>query len=167
MNIIIDNIILDNVAGFEIKQSYRTLNDGIVLRMIDGTGIKQNSWTKVETVISGSGWVPDGLQNVDFRSSVVIDCIEPISITQASNVFTLPTNRRSDVTPYALAYTSTGWVNTASSLVTNTLTATTVSGATAYMGIWFPKLTVFCNSPAYNLDTSSGTFNWSITGQEV
>lgn len=155
---------------FPVSQEYRPLGVGSQgLRMLSGTAIKQTHFSKLATRISGSGWAPAALAGMDWSASFSISCIEPRSIHSASNVATMPTARRSDFTGSVLARAVVAGllVDTPVVVVTNTATATAVSGATSYQFLYWPTMTCFSDGPTESVDVEQGVYSWTIDAEEV
>ena len=55
----------------------------------------------------------------------------------------------------------------AASLATNTLTITTVSGATLYQAIWYPSFTAIVDIPTESLDRNNRDVEWSLHAEEA
>ena len=167
MNLIIDGIEVTFRSTTALKQTCSPVNNGVLLRMADGTAIKQTpAWGKLKTQISASGWLPDGLSGVDFDSPVVVDCIANRSITSASNIIAIPGTVRPDSDPWSVALVNDKWVNVGSSFAAGTLTIDVTSGATKYQANWMPSLTLLCNGIENETDNSGGLFGWSLSGEE-
>lgn len=154
-----------------IQQTYSTLSARTDTRLSSGALVRRESWAdKILTKISASGIDAVSLLIEDFSQPLLIKCIAPRELTQASNIITLPSERRSDTNsdPYGKAYVpGVGWVETdVTSLITNTLTLDAVAGATLYKGFYYPEFTGLFTEPQEN---SSGGLNtsWSISGQQV
>lgn len=155
---------------FPLTQEYRPLGIGSqVQRMLSGAGVKQTHFSKLATRISGSGWAPPALHGVAWGSSVSISCITPRSIHSASNVATIPSARRSDFTGSVLARAVVGGllVDTPVAVVTNTATATAVSGATSYQFLYWPTLTCFSDGPTESVNVETGVYSWTLDAEEV
>lgn len=159
-------------ANHKFDQQYQALAGETwpPIRTGDGTGIKQTSWSgKLRTVLSGEGWVPAGLSNLDYTGSMTLKCGAPRALTSASNVITLPTSRRSDTgfAPYGAAIVAGAEVVSSASLASDDLTITTVSGASAYIAYYFPQITVLAKAPDQSGDLTTGTYRWSLEAEEV
>jgi len=155
-------------AGFDVTQRYEPIGGETILRACSGRGIKQMTWRKTRIVTSGGGWVPDGIQSLDFSAQYAVGCIvaETIPAVLATRQATLPTTRRTDTghTPFGLAQLPGGQtVESAVSIVANVATVTAVSGAVAYQVGYYPLLTCWINRP-----TKSGpAYAWELVAEEV
>ncbi len=45
-------------SSLDLEQTYEPLGGETILRTLSGAGIKQATWQKTRTVISGGGWIP-------------------------------------------------------------------------------------------------------------
>lgn len=154
---------------FPMSQEYRPLVGATLQRMLSGTGYKQQHWAKLATRIGGAGWAPAALAGVDWSSPVDVYCIEPRAIHSGTNVATIPSARRTDIAEPVLCRAVVGGelVETPVVVVSNTATATTVSGATSYQFMYWPKLSMYSDGPVESLDATTGTFSWSLDAEEV
>lgn len=165
------------IAGVEIalqtfpaSQSYARVDGGAaLLRMLNGTGLKQTQWTKLATSINGDGWAPAALAGIDWSQAVEISCVAPRAIHSATVNATLPAGRRSDVTVSVLcrAVVNGELVDTPVSVVGDAATATAVSGASSYQFYYYPKLNFYSNGPRENLDLSGAAYSWQIDAEEA
>ena len=167
MNLIIDGIEVSFRSSLDLKQTYAPINNGTLLRMADGTAIKQTpAWGKLKTEISASGWLPDGLSGVDFDDSVVVDCVANRSIASATNAIAIPGTVRPDLNPWGLALVNGQWVDVGSTFATGTLTIDVTAGATQYQARWMPRLTLFCNGIETETDNTQAVYGWTLYGEE-
>lgn len=157
------------LQSFPVNQSYEPIEGAALLRMLNGAGVKQAHWRKLATSISGDGWAPAALAGIDWTQSVEIACAAPRSVHSAAAVATLPSARRSDLTVnvYARAVVDGELVETPVAVVTNTATATAVTGATSYQFWYYPKLSFFSSGPRENLDLAGAAYSWQIDAEEV
>ncbi len=155
-------------ASFDLTQRYEPIGGETILRAVSGRGIKQTTWNRTRVVTSGSGWVPSGLQSLDFTAQHALACIAPETVPAvfATRQATLPTSRRADADhlPYGLAQTAEGnTVYSPATLAGNVATVTAVSGAVAYQVGYYPLLTCWINRPTRNGPDSS----WELVAEEV
>lgn len=167
MNLIIAGVEITFLSSSDLKQSLSPVDNGTLLRMADGTAIKQvPAWGKLKTQISGSGFLPEGLSGIDFDSAVAVDCIANRSITSASNAIAISDTVRADTDPIGLAYVGNQWEDVGSSWAGGVLTIDVTAGATLYQARWMPRLTMFCDEPETETDRAGAVFSWSISGEE-
>jgi hypothetical protein len=143
-----------------LRQSYTHLSARSVARLADGTGVISSLWSgRIATRIQASGWVPPGLYSVDWSSPQIVSCIEPLAMTSAGRVFTLPAGRRSDsgYTPYGLAYAGELWVETPVTLVGDEATLDE-----------YPRLTMISQDGIdEDLDADGASYGWSLSAEEA
>jgi len=158
-------------SALDIDQSYESIGGETTLRTIDGTGIKQETWRKLRTTISGGGWIPPGLAALDTAASIAVACIAPQGIVaDAGRQATLPAARRADAghTPWAIALMPDGGQQaTAIGIVGNVATADAVSGAVGYLVQYFPLVTCWINRPTQSFSRGGGAYRWEIIAEEV
>ena len=158
-------------ASYELSQSYGPLGGFLTLRTLDGSAIKQQNWAKIAITTNGSGAIPVGLQEVDFKLSQVLRCGAPRGITSSSNIMTLPAGRRSDTgfEPTGCFSVDNGitWQATSIGIVTDTATLGTDPAAQYYRVEYFPQLTVFADPPEEQTDTHGRVFGWTLNAEEV
>lgn len=169
----IGSIDIPLLAGLDIDQSYEPIGGETVVRTIGGTGIKQMTWQKLRTTISGSGWIPAGLSSLDASAQIVIGCIVPRAVpcVFATRQATLPAARRSDSghIPWGQAIMADGSiVTTTASLTGNVATVATVAGAVAYQALYLPSLTCWLmRRPTDSGSRSDASYRWELTAEEV
>lgn len=166
-NIKIDSIEIGFDAANTLNQTYEDLGGRSLRRKLDGTAHLQTAWSKVRTVITGQGDVPEGLDGLDYTTTHTLYCAAPRSIASASNVITLPATRRSDWAPHGYAIVDGRQVRTAVSIATNTATLTTVSGATGYVCAYYPTLTVYLDPPRKTFAGRGPVIGWELTAEEA
>ncbi len=155
-------------AGLDLAQRYEPMGGETILRAVSGRGIKQMTWAKTRVTTSGGGWVPSGLETLDFTAQHSLYCVvaQTVPAVLATRQATLPTTRRSDTghIPYGLAELPGG--QTVESQVTmagNVATVTAVAGAVRYQVGYYPLLTCWVMRP-----TRSGPEPaWELIAEEV
>ena len=111
--------------------------------------------------------MPAGLQELDYTNAITIKCIAERAVTSATNVISVPAQRRADYGVEGRALLSGVWQSTPVSLVGDTATLTTVAGATQYQAIYWPELVCFADPPAEQRNARNNGYGWSITAEEV
>lgn len=167
-NLILGGVEVPRAAGLRISQSYEAIGGFTVLRMMSGAALKQTHWVKLRTSIKGDGWIPAGLQGIDYSGPLSLACIGPRAINSSSAEIILPAARRADAPPFAFAILGNGSLaNTDSSLAGDTLTITPVAGAAGYSAHYFPLLSVIAAAPTENYDASGRLVGWELSAEEV
>lgn len=157
-------------AAMNLQQDLRPIGGASIRRMMNGRGVKQSHWNKLQILLSAEGMSPPGLSQLDYTGILVFKSGVPRAIRSDSNIITLPAARRSDAgfLPFGKAYFPRGSsVFTPVSIVSNTATLTTVSGAISYSVFYYPEINVIGDPPNEEFDESSGDFSWSLTLEEI
>lgn len=168
-DLIIGGVVVTQDSRITVEQTFNNISAINNRRLANGSLVSRNTWHgKLSTEITGTGYIPVGLVNLDFTQTQVVSCIAPKAVTQNTNVVTLPTDRRTDTgsLPYARALVSGKWQSAASSLVGDDLTITDPGGATQFQGVYFPEITCMVQEPREGLNIGTG-FNWSITAEQI
>ncbi|MFO1259096.1 MAG: hypothetical protein U1E78_11895 [Gammaproteobacteria bacterium] len=66
MNFILDNISMPISAMLYFSQTYESIGGAVTHRMQSGRAVKQTHFNKLKTVLSGQGWVPAGLDGLNY-----------------------------------------------------------------------------------------------------
>ncbi|RLA21061.1 MAG: hypothetical protein DRQ61_09030 [Gammaproteobacteria bacterium] len=159
-------------ANVEFNQDYEALSSETwpPLRFMNGSGVKQTAWSgKLRTVLTGAGWMPAGLDGLDYSATMVLKCAGPRGISSASNAITIPSARRSDTgfAPYGYAIVGGKRVDSPVGLAGNVATVTSVSGATGYGVYYYPQMTVSAQAPRTTGNLVTGDFSWSLEAEEI
>jgi hypothetical protein len=167
----IGSIEIPNRAALDLDQTYEPIGGETILRTMSGAGIKQVTWAKLRTTISGNGWSPPGLESLDTTTQQDVSCLIPRAlIANAGRQATLPAARRSDegAEPWAWAILPDGSpVNTPVDLAGDVATAIEVPGAIGYQILYYPRLTCWVSRPTESGVRSDATYRWEITAEEV
>lgn len=134
-------------------------------RMSDGALVKQTHWEKAGGTISAQGWMPPGLDGLDYTSPLELRSTQASNMQQADLVFTLTSTPRPDDAPWAFALVGEQWVDAAVVTVDGVATVTAVPGATLYQVWWWPVYSVFCSRPVKS--QAGGFQSWSISWEEA
>ena len=156
-------------ANLEFRQQYRPVVSANTRRMMDGSLNKQSNWTRVGTSLSARGWVPHGLDGLDYSSPLLMKCGAPRAITSASNILTIPAERRADAgyEPQAYAIKNGEQIETSIGIATNTATLGIVVGAEFYQVVYFPEITVYADPPAQDLDVHAAEYGWTLRAEQI
>lgn len=134
-------------------------------RMSDGALVKQTHWEKASGTISAQGWMPPGLDGLDYSGPLELRSKQVSNIQAAGLEFTLSSTPRPDQAPWALALVGKQWVDAAVVTVEGVATVTAVPGAALYQVLWRPVYSVFCSRPVKN--QAGGFQSWSINWEEA
>ena len=138
------------------------------VRMSTGTLVKMTHWNgKAAGSISGNGWMPPGLDGLDYSQPLELLSTQPETISTTATSAALSSEPRSDVAPWALALVGREWVPTACSYAAGIATATPVAGATLYAFYWLPAFQVFATKPSKGLNTGAASHSWSISWEQI
>lgn len=156
-------------AALDLQQQIEPIGGSALLRLGQGTAIKQATWRKRRITLSASGWCPPGLGALNWNSPLTLKCGLPESITTATTSATLPAGRRTDAgyEPFARAHTAQGWRDTPLALAGNAATITAVSGAVAYQVWYWPELSVYAEPPVQTFDQASAQASWDLVCEEI
>ena len=166
--LVIGGVLVPTYGRVGLAQSYAPVGGVFRGRMASGRLVQQIHWRRLRTTIQGLGWVPAGVDLIDYDEPVVIDCIAPRSVLSASTSVALPDTRRPDADVVAHARTGTeDWVRTSLAMDGDAAQITPVSGALQYQVRWYPRLTCFLDPPEERLDAETAEWSWTLTAEEV
>ncbi|MFZ3185854.1 MAG: hypothetical protein WA173_17130 [Pseudomonas sp.] len=148
-------------------QSDSPLLGEAVVRMSEGAGVKMSHWSKAAGSISLAGWMPPGLDGLDYSQPLVLCLTAQECMVDVGLVFALTSMPRPDVAPWAQALIGSDWVRAACAYAAGVATVTSVAGATLYMVQWMPTYNVFASKPPKSTSTSTGSFGSEIVWEEV
>jgi hypothetical protein len=138
-------------------------------RMSDGALVQMTHWSgKASGTISGQGWMPPGLDGLDYTQPLELLSAQQESITGTALVVVLTSQVRPDHAPWAQALVGEQWVPTPCALNGDVVTTTAVAGATLYTVSWFPMFSVFASKPSKGLSVGNAAapHSWSITWEQ-
>lgn len=171
MSFMLGGVAVPLSAALDLSQTYEPIGAVTTLRAMNGAALRMTHWRRLRTSVSGSGWVPAGLQALDYGAQLELRCIAPRAlIADGARQATLPAARRSDTgyAPWAVAVLADGSVtNTPVVLAGNVATADAVAGATGYRIHYYPVLTVYAEPPTERFDPQTGAAGWEITAEEI
>ncbi len=169
MNFKLGGISIPVNAGLEFSQSYEMIGGTVTQRMQSGRAIKQIHFNKLRTVLSGQGWVPTGLDGLDFSTPLLLKCAAPRSVSSTNTQFTISTNRRHDsgFEPKAFAVVSGNLTETEITLNADIVNLDTVTGALTYQIYYYPEILVFAEPPQVQGNMTGAEFSWTLTCEEV
>lgn len=148
-------------------QSDTPLLGETVVRLSGGAAVKMTHWGKASGAISGQGWMPPGLDGLDYSQPLELRLTAQESIVGDGLSHTLTSLPRPDTQPLAFALVGADWVPTACRVIEAVATVDLVVGATRYMVQWMPVYNVFASKPPKSMSASQATFGWSIAWEEI
>lgn len=148
-------------------QSDAPLLGASVVRLSGGEGVKMTHWGKAAGTISGQGWMPPGLDGLDYSQPLELRLTAQECIVGQTLGYTLTSNPRPDVAPWAMALVGADWVSTGCALSGRVAVAEQVPDATLYMIQWMPVYNVFASKPPKSQSAAQANFGWSIAWEEV
>lgn len=153
-------------AGAPTQSDAPVLGEAVV-RMSQGAGVKMTHFYKAGGSISLAGWMPPGLDGLDYSQPLTLCLTAQECMVDTGLVFTLTSTPRPDVAPWALAMIGGDWVRADCAYVDGVATVSAVAGAALYMVQWMPTYSVFASKPPKSTDTGGGAFGSEIVWEEV
>ena len=147
--------------------SEEAIGGSTVFRMSDGAGVKMQHWERMAGSISGSGWMPPGLDGLDYSQPLELRSTQVNAIHGEGPEFTLTGTPRPDMAPWADALVGDQWIPVPSTFAEGVVTVTPVSGASLYRACWMPVYSVFANKPAKSQSSGTASHGWSIPWEET
>jgi hypothetical protein len=119
--------------------------------------------------LTGRGWIPAGLDGIDYTSSMLLKCAAAKMITSPSNVIALPAERRTDsgYEPRGYAIVEGARVDTSIGFAVDVATLGTVAGASFYQVEYFPEITVFATLSNSGVTVTNADYSWQIKAEQV
>lgn len=164
--LMIGGIELDLHAG-AVEHADEEIGGEVSVRMSLGTLVTMLHWKKAAGVISAQGWMPPGLDGLDFSQPIELRSTQVSTVQGAGLVHQLSSTPRPDMAPWAFALVGGHWVETACVTVDRTATVEAVTGATAYQVWWLPVFQVKAQRPPKAQSSASASHSWSMPWQEV
>lgn len=152
-----------------VAQSITPLGGPEILRLTSGAGVQQTHWQRSAIALSGSGWMPPGLDGLDYTKPLELRCTKQLSIVSTGRTFQIIGTPRPDFPVYGLALVGKEWVDAELTLSGNAAEVAEVSGATFYQIMWMPMFTVSAKRPQGDMDPGNGAtpHGWQITCEEL
>lgn len=168
--IVIGGVSIPDLAALELQQTYEPIGGEMTLRTIGGSAIKQITWQKWRTTITGGGWLPFGLSSLDYSAQMAVACIVPRGVVCSGLSATLPAARRSDTgyLPWGVALLSDQTTQiTAATMAGNVATLDAVAGAIGYQAMYYPLLQCYVSRPKEQGVRETASYGWSIVAEEA
>lgn len=156
-------------AGLEFSQTYELIGGTVIHRMQSGKAIKQTHFQKLKTVLTGKGWIPTGLDELDYTKPLLLKCAIPLSISGHSNQLLIPPGHRTDAyyIPKGYGLVDGHLIETKLIIDECLVTLEHVDNAKIYQVHYYPELFVYAERPQVQGNVTSAEFSWSITCEEV
>jgi hypothetical protein len=148
-------------------QSDTPLLGETVIRLSGGEGVKMTHWGKAAGAITGQGWMPPGLDGLDYSQPLELRLTSQECIVGEGQLYTLTSQPRPDSEPRAFALVGADWAETSCDVFDGTAQVGLVVGATRYMVQWMPVYRVFASKPPKSQSSAQSTFGWTINWEEV
>lgn len=169
MNFQLGGISIPIQAGLEFSQTYEAIGGNVLHRMQSGRAIKQTHYKKLRTSLSGQGWVPTGLDGLEYSESMILKCAAPRSISSESYQIVIPSYRRNDpgFEPKGYALVKGHLIETTLVMQEDIAILNPVGYALSYQVHYYPQILVFAEPPQVQSNITGAEFSWSITCEEV
>lgn len=165
--ILIGTLPIPDISGFKTNTAYRRIGPKTLFRSLNGTAIIATRWQKLGFTLSGSGWIPEGMDSLDEDVAVDFHLTGWRSTSSASPIITIPrTFRVDEFTPVGYAFVVGEAVDTDVTLSGNEATLTTVVGASQYQVKYCPIINSVITKIDRQHNQESNTFSWSIEAEE-
>ncbi|WP_430292968.1 hypothetical protein [Pseudomonas sp. B1-22] len=155
------------LAAGSVSQSITPLGGPEIIRLSGGVGVPMTHWQRSAISLSASGWMPPGLDGLDYTQPLELRCTKHLSIVSTSTSFVITGTPRPDFAPWALALVGKEWVETPVVLTGSDAEVTPVPGASAYQVCWMPVFIVSAKRPQGDMDPSSNAHGWQINCEEL
>lgn len=180
-NFQLGGIIVPIHAIWELSQDYSPVGGFTLLRMLDGAGVKQQHWEKIATTVTGSGYIPAGLDSLDYKTPLLMRCATKRGVSSiAPTTILVPQARRTDVDHEVIGFAivdgndaqweETPIIGTTPSVARpgfDEIDLTAVGGAKAYRINYYPEITVFAEHPVQDGNPHQDDQSWTLTAEQV
>jgi len=153
-----------------LSQRYEPLGGQSILRMMTGRAVNQETWKKTRIVTSGSGWMPpNDLWRLDTSEPLVLKCISPLGIylPAGTAISPLPSKRRADVEPWAVAALPGGTAAVEALAGPNAVTIIPHPDAIGHAIYYLPQFEVIAHRPSQQVDVNGAIFGWELVCEEI
>lgn len=148
-------------------QQFSPLGGPEIVRLTGGVGVPMTHWQRTSISISGSGWMPPGLDGLDYSQPLDLLCTKPLSIVSPQRHFRLSGTPRGDVDPWAQALVGEEWRR--AEVIRNgmDIEVLLMPSATLYRVSWMPAFVVSARPPQEDVDLTLATYGWRIDCEEL
>ncbi|MVW75396.1 hypothetical protein [Pseudomonas xionganensis] len=134
------------------------------MRLSNGDLVTMSRWKKAAGTVSARGFMPPGLDGLDFSAHHEFHSTQVSSAQSTGLVFNLTSTPRPDKAPWAFALVNGQWHATPCSTLERVATVTPVPGATLYQVWWMPVYQVKATRPR---KSQSGLHGWEFSWVET
>lgn len=169
MNFELGGVRVPILACLEFSQTYEPIGGSVIHRMQSGKAVKQTHYTKWRTTLSGQGWIPVGLNALDYRLAQCLKCAAPQSVFSTYPCLTLPTARRQDepFVPKGFAMVGQELMEVAMEMQADIATLSAIPDARGYCVHYYPEWQVFAEMTQMQANLHNAEFSWSITAEQI
>jgi hypothetical protein len=138
------------------------------VRMSLGALVKMTHWSgKARGSISGNGWMPPGLDGLDYSQVLELLCTQQEAVNTTATSIALPSTPRQDYAPWVIAHLGTETVKLPCTYVDGVATVAPLPGAELYTFCWLPMYQVFATKPPKGLSAGQNTHSWQLDWEQV
>lgn len=169
MNFELGGITVPILSCLEFSQTYELVGGSVMHRMQSGRAVKQTHFTKLKTVLSGQGWVPAGLDGLNFNEPLLLKCAAPRTISSCISKIVLPAERRSDAgfEPKGFALICGQLIEIPINIKANIAMLDAVPEAVCFQIQYYPELSIFAELSYIQGNTVRGDFSWAMICEEI
>ena len=136
------------------------------IRLGSGMPRRKVRWTRLKATVSFDGYLPAGLSDLDWTVPQTVQLPVPRSVYHTTNEATLPSKRRTDCPPEAVAWVDGFPRPTPVTMGGDNAVASPFSNATGYTFSWWPEFSALVTISESG-DRTKGTFQYRIEIEEV
>lgn len=165
----VDTLSISFHEALNYIQSYENIGGHATFRTLDGTGVKQQNWSKLKTSVSGNGSTPSSLSGLDYSGAITLKCGAYRKAVSTSNVIVVPADRRGDAgyEPRGMKRVRGVFLPASISTTGNTATVEIDAEANAYSVVYYPEIIVLMNNPSEGFSVGNEETSWSFTAEQV
>lgn len=153
-------------ANLQFNQTYEPIGGTHTFRTQNGRAVKQTHFNKLKTTLSGTGWMPAGLDGIDYSEPLILKCAAPRSFSSSTNQISLPSNRRIDKAPIGFALVDGELLVTQCHIQESMAVLDIKTNAQGYQVLYYPELLVFAEPPVIQSNIHNTDFSWRINCEE-
>lgn len=175
-NFEIDGVVIELPQSIQMHQTYEEFGGVTTHRMMSGASVRQTVWLRLRTRIVVEGFLPPGLEGLDWKSALELKCGLPRAITSTEASIAIPENHRTDPShlPTGRVLIDGMWRDSQVAVNGNVVTVEDllddegeVIPASAYMVSYYPKFTAYISPPNITYNRTAGMYSWTVEAEEV